>query len=69
MTRLLEEKPRVAERAGAVPDSATATSQKGKVLLVEDNPLNQKVLGMFISKLGFEYDIAYNGLTAVSLSK
>jgi len=69
MTRLLEEKPRVAERAGAVPDSATATSQKGKVLLVEDNPLNQKVLGMFISKLGFEYDIASNGLTAVSLSK
>lgn len=37
----------------------------GKVLLVEDNPLNQKVLGMFISKLGFEYDIASNGQMAV----
>jgi DNA-binding response OmpR family regulator len=39
----------------------------GKILLVEDNPLNQKVLGMFISKLGFEYDVASNGLGAVSL--
>jgi DNA-binding response OmpR family regulator len=39
----------------------------GKILLVEDNPLNQKVLGMFISKLGYEYDIASNGLGAVSL--
>lgn len=40
----------------------------GKVLLVEDNALNQKVLGMFISKLGFEYDIAGNGQAAVDLS-
>lgn len=39
-----------------------------KVLLVEDNPLNQKVLGMFISKLGFEFDIASNGQLAVDLS-
>jgi DNA-binding response OmpR family regulator len=39
----------------------------GKILLVEDNPLNQKVLGMFISKLGYEYDIASNGLGAVNL--
>jgi DNA-binding response OmpR family regulator len=39
----------------------------GKVLLVEDNPLNQKVLGMFISKLGFEFDVASNGIGAVNL--
>jgi DNA-binding response OmpR family regulator len=45
-------------------DSASSS----RVLLVEDNPLNQKVLGMFISKLGFEYDIASNGQTAVDLS-
>jgi DNA-binding response OmpR family regulator len=40
----------------------------GKILLVEDNPLNQKVLGMFISKLGYEFDIASNGQLAVDLS-
>jgi CheY-like chemotaxis protein len=38
---------------------------KSRILLVEDNPLNQKVLGMFISKLGFEYDIASNGQMAI----
>ncbi|MGF7141445.1 response regulator [Roseimarinus sediminis] len=38
-----------------------------KVLLVEDNPLNQKVLGMFISKLGLEYDVASNGQMAIDL--
>jgi DNA-binding response OmpR family regulator len=44
------------------------TGATGKVLLVEDNALNQKVLGMFISKLGFEYDVAGNGQVAVELS-
>lgn len=39
--------------------------EKPKVLLVEDNPLNQKVVGMFIAKLGFEYDVASNGQAAV----
>lgn len=39
----------------------------GKVLLVEDNPLNQKVLGMFITKLGFEHDVASNGQASVDL--
>ena len=43
-------------------------SEKFKVLLVEDNPLNQKVLGMFIAKLGLEYDVASNGQMAVDLS-
>jgi len=46
----------------------TTINKTGKVLLVEDNPLNQKVLGMFISKLGFEHDIASNGQSAVDLS-
>ena len=45
------------------------SKSSGKVLLVEDNPLNQKVLGMFISKLGFEYDIASNGQMAIDLSQ
>jgi DNA-binding response OmpR family regulator len=45
-----------------------AESVPQKVLLVEDNPLNQKVLGMFISKLGFEFEVASNGQMAVDLS-
>ncbi|MFA9391036.1 MAG: response regulator [Prolixibacteraceae bacterium] len=42
---------------------------KSKVLLVEDNPLNQKVLGMFISKLGFEFDVASNGQMSIDLCR
>lgn len=42
-------------------------AHSGKVLLVEDNPLNQKVLGMFITRLGFNFDIASNGQMAVDL--
>lgn len=40
---------------------------EGKVLLVEDNPINQRVLGMFIAKLDLEYDTAGDGQTAVDL--
>lgn len=60
--------PEVAEKKEKVAVK-TEPGGKGKVLLVEDNPLNQKVLGMFISKLGFEYDVASNGQMAINLSK
>lgn len=39
-----------------------------RVLLVEDNPLNQKVLGMFITRLDLEHDVASNGQMAVDLA-
>jgi len=51
----------------AVEAKSKVKPSSGKVLLVEDNPLNQKVLGMFISKLGFEFDVASNGIGAVNL--
>jgi CheY-like chemotaxis protein len=50
------------------PKAENGAPQSNKVLLVEDNPLNQKVLGMFISKLGFEHDVASNGQMAVDLA-
>lgn len=69
LNRLLEE-PKVIEET---PKEEIKTTTKddakvGKILLVEDNPLNQKVLGMFISKLGYEHDVASNGLIAVELT-
>jgi DNA-binding response OmpR family regulator len=50
------------------PEAESDEPQTNKVLLVEDNPLNQKVLGMFISKLGFEHDVASNGQMSVDLA-
>jgi PAS domain S-box-containing protein len=37
-----------------------------KVLIVEDNLINQKVLIHFVKKLGWDYQIAENGLEALS---
>jgi len=59
-----EVEPEKEKRVPVEPSGQTGT---GRVLLVEDNPLNQKVLGMFISKLGFEYDVASNGQSAIDL--
>jgi len=36
-----------------------------KILLVEDNMMNQRVVGMFLSEWGLDYDIASNGKIAI----
>ncbi len=41
----------------------------GKLLVVEDNPLNQKYLGKLLDKWGLEFDIANNGLESVELAR
>lgn len=38
---------------------------EGRVLIVEDNPINQRVLGMQVTKIGLEYDVASDGQEAV----
>jgi CheY-like chemotaxis protein len=39
----------------------------GKLLLVEDQPMNQKIVSMMLQKLGYEVEIAENGRDAVDL--
>jgi CheY-like chemotaxis protein/HPt (histidine-containing phosphotransfer) domain-containing protein len=55
--------------AEAVPQPAPAPRQTsasaGRLLLVEDNPINQKVALGFLKHLGFEADVANDGLEAV----
>lgn len=43
----------------------TETTEKTRVLVVEDNPLNQRVVGATLQKNNLDFDIASNGKIAV----
>ena len=45
---------------------ASATSEKFRLLVVEDNPVNQQVVQMMLTKLGHRVDVASNGSEAVA---
>lgn len=66
----------MAEAEGAETGSAESIEARLKrehggtrVLLVEDDPINQEVAQMFLQDVGFETDLAGNGLEAVGLAE
>lgn len=67
---LLSSEKQIVETDVASEANSTAADDNTpkRILLVEDNPLNQKVLGMFITRLNLEYDVASNGQMAVDLA-
>ncbi len=42
-------------------------SSNNRILIVEDNKVNQKIASLHVKKSGFEFDIANNGLEAVEM--
>ena len=56
------------ERPTPEPDRQSA-APRGKLLVVEDNVVNQRVCGAMLSKLGYEFDVAGNGAIALERTK
>ncbi len=49
--------------------SINATSKRARILVAEDEPVNQQVIGKLLGMAGYSYDIAENGEKAVELFK
>jgi two-component system, sensor histidine kinase len=52
-----------------VNDANKQNSKRIKVLIVEDNLLNQQVVGAILKKQGFDFDVAINGRLAIEKIK
>ena len=50
-------------------DSNSNIALNGSILVVEDNPVNQKLLVIFLEKAGFKVTVASNGQEAVDIIK
>lgn len=42
---------------------------QGHILVAEDNRLNQMLIGIYLDKVGLTYDLANNGLEALTLAE
>jgi signal transduction histidine kinase/ActR/RegA family two-component response regulator len=60
--------PRVAPKSGT--DAATGGRRAAqRILLVEDNPVNQKIAGVVLKKAGWSYELAEDGRRAVEIAR
>jgi CheY-like chemotaxis protein/HPt (histidine-containing phosphotransfer) domain-containing protein len=62
---IVAELPGAQEVAAAEPDEAPRARERLRVLLVEDNAVNQQVALRLLDKLGYRADVAVNGLEAL----
>ena len=65
----LEFEKRVEENFKAKKENNLLHDQEVNILIAEDSLVNQKVISAMIEKLGLSFEIAQDGLQAVSMSK
>ena len=53
----------------ASPGQYSSRRAQGRLLLAEDNPVNRQVAVMMLARLGYECDIAENGVEAIDLNE
>ncbi|WP_156892993.1 response regulator [Actinokineospora enzanensis] len=63
--RLLE--PKIGKAPAVSPTPKHARQEAGKVLVAEDNDINQQVVVQMLSALGYQADVAENGEQAVAM--
>jgi CheY-like chemotaxis protein len=51
--------------AVAVQPAAPAAAARGRILVAEDNPVNQRVAKLQVERLGFDVDVVENGEAAL----
>ena len=65
----MEEKKAEEKPEAAIFSINSANGRNARILVAEDEPVNQQVIGKLLGMAGFSYDIAENGEKAVELFK
>ncbi len=70
LVRMFAREPAATDQAGNIPgETARSHSQSARILVVEDNPINQKVAIRILEKIGYQADVVSNGREALEIIK
>ncbi|CAH1547260.1 Histidine kinase [Vibrio rotiferianus] len=67
MLQAIADKPEAAATSIIEESPKNTANKNGRILLVEDNNVNQKVASLLLSKAGYQFEIAENGQVAVDM--
>ncbi len=62
-------KEETAQKSNSKFDPALSQKYPLHILIAEDNTVNQRLLGKILNKLGYDYQLANNGLEAVTIAQ